>query len=107
MRTTDDAARAIEKLNGLMLHGRAIRVDYSATKKPHQPTPGEYMGSKRPGCMQSLGIVLIGLMRKCLDEDRYEPRRDDRGRDDRGRERFDDRRSFDDRDRHRDKYGIE
>lgn len=50
MRTTDDAARAIEKLNGLVLHGRAIRVDYSATQKPHQPTPGEYMGAKRPGC---------------------------------------------------------
>ena len=50
MRTTEDAARAIEKLNGLVLHGRAIRVDYSATQKPHNPTPGEYMGAKRPGC---------------------------------------------------------
>jgi transformer-2 protein len=48
MRTTEDAARCIEKLNGFVLQGRPIRVDYSATQKPHQPTPGEYMGVKRP-----------------------------------------------------------
>jgi transformer-2 protein len=47
MRSTEDAQRCIEKLNGMMLHGRAIRVDFSATKKPHAPTPGEYMGVKR------------------------------------------------------------
>nr|KIR87751.1 transformer-2 protein [Cryptococcus tetragattii IND107] len=48
MRTTEDAARCIEKLNGLSLHGRNIRVDYSATQKPHSSTPGQYMGAKRP-----------------------------------------------------------
>ncbi|WRT66283.1 uncharacterized protein IL334_003236 [Kwoniella shivajii] len=48
MRTIEDATRAIEKLNGLDLHGRNIRVDYSATQKPHAPTPGQYMGVKRP-----------------------------------------------------------
>ncbi|EIW70743.1 hypothetical protein TREMEDRAFT_28739 [Tremella mesenterica DSM 1558] len=48
MRTVEDAERCIEKLNGLMLHGRAIRVDFSATQRPHAPTPGEYMGVKRP-----------------------------------------------------------
>ena len=61
MRTTEDAARAIEKLNGLVLHGRAIRVDYSATQKPHLPTPGEYMGAKRPGCEWSGGPPLQTL----------------------------------------------
>ncbi|WWD02894.1 hypothetical protein V865_000936 [Kwoniella europaea PYCC6329] len=48
MRTIEDATRAIEKLNGLSLHGRNIRVDFSATQKPHAPTPGQYMGVKRP-----------------------------------------------------------
>ena len=48
MRSTADAERCIEKLNGLMLHGRPIRVDFSATQKPHQPTPGQYMGEKKP-----------------------------------------------------------
>ncbi|WWC70279.1 uncharacterized protein I206_104229 [Kwoniella pini CBS 10737] len=48
MRTIEDAQRAIEKLNGLNLHGRNIRVDFSATQKPHAPTPGQYMGVKRP-----------------------------------------------------------
>ncbi|WWC89402.1 uncharacterized protein L201_004326 [Kwoniella dendrophila CBS 6074] len=48
MRTIEDATRVIEKLNGFSLHGRSIRVDYSATQKPHAPTPGQYMGVKRP-----------------------------------------------------------
>lgn len=48
MRSTEDATRCIEKLNGIVLHGRAIRVDYSATNKAHAPTPGEYRGEKRP-----------------------------------------------------------
>lgn len=47
MRSIEDATRCIEKLNGLNLHGRNIRVDYSATQKPHNPTPGEYMGVRR------------------------------------------------------------
>lgn len=48
MRQVEDAGRCIEKLNGMVLHGRAIRVDYSATQKAHAPTPGEYRGEKRP-----------------------------------------------------------
>ncbi|KAK4689065.1 transformer-2 protein, partial [Tremellales sp. Uapishka_1] len=48
MKSTEDATRCIEKLNGVLIHGRAIRVDFSATRKPHQSTPGEYMGIKRP-----------------------------------------------------------
>jgi hypothetical protein len=31
---------------GLRLHDRIIRVDYSKTNKPHQPTPGRYLGRK-------------------------------------------------------------
>lgn len=62
MRKTEDASRCIEKLNGMSLHGRTIRVDFSATVKPHNPTPGEYMGAKRPLRMFHLlpvGIALI------------------------------------------------
>ncbi|KAH9819648.1 hypothetical protein DFH28DRAFT_886807 [Melampsora americana] len=47
MRDVQDASTCISELNGLDLHGRPIRVDYSVTTKPHQPTPGQYMGTKR------------------------------------------------------------
>ncbi|MBW0525782.1 hypothetical protein O181_065497 [Austropuccinia psidii MF-1] len=47
MRDVQDASVCISELNGLDLHGRPIRVDYSVTNKPHQPTPGQYMGIKR------------------------------------------------------------
>ncbi|KDN40836.1 hypothetical protein RSAG8_07854, partial [Rhizoctonia solani AG-8 WAC10335] len=48
MSTPDEAARCITELNGLDLNGRRIRVDYSTTERPHAPTPGEYMGHRRP-----------------------------------------------------------
>lgn len=48
MRNIDGASRAVDKLNGTTLHGRTLRVDYSATKKAHAPTPGEYKGQPRP-----------------------------------------------------------
>ncbi|KAH8829778.1 RNA-binding domain-containing protein [Flagelloscypha sp. PMI_526] len=46
MATVEDATKCIEELNGVELHGRRLRVDYSMTNKPHNPTPGEYMGRK-------------------------------------------------------------
>jgi len=45
MRDVADAQRAIEDLNGVDLHGRRIRVDFSTTSTPHKPTPGQYMGT--------------------------------------------------------------
>lgn len=48
MRTIEDAQRCIDKLNGVALQGRPIRVDFSATRKPHNPTPGQYMGERKP-----------------------------------------------------------
>ncbi|XP_063933867.1 transformer-2 protein homolog beta-like isoform X2 [Zophobas morio] len=45
-RTLSDAVRAKESTQGLRLHDRIIRVDYSKTNKPHQPTPGRYLGRK-------------------------------------------------------------
>ncbi|SCZ97197.1 BZ3500_MvSof-1268-A1-R1_Chr4-2g07053 [Microbotryum saponariae] len=47
MADIDGADRAISDLNGMDLHGRRIRVDFSATKRPHDPTPGQYRGIKR------------------------------------------------------------
>ena len=37
----------LQKCNGIMLDGRNIRVDYSRTQAPHEPTPGKYMGIRR------------------------------------------------------------
>ncbi|KAM0786808.1 hypothetical protein ACM66B_002240 [Microbotryomycetes sp. NB124-2] len=47
MDSIEDADRAIADLNGVDLHGRRIRVDYSATTRPHEPTPGQYKGIRR------------------------------------------------------------
>ncbi|UOH79241.1 hypothetical protein LQV05_000236 [Cryptococcus neoformans] len=68
MRTVEDAARCIEKLNGLSLHGRNIRVDYSATQKPHSSTPGQYMGAKRPGMTATVaGAMMIAEEATVID----------------------------------------
>lgn len=48
MRSIKDATQCIEKLNEFTIHGRNVRVDYSATVRPHDPTPGQYLGPKRP-----------------------------------------------------------
>jgi len=42
--TVEEAREAREKCNGQMVDGRRVRVDYSATQRPHTPTPGMYMG---------------------------------------------------------------
>ncbi|KAI5481933.1 hypothetical protein MNV49_000210 [Pseudohyphozyma bogoriensis] len=46
METLEGAEKCIQELNGMELHARRIRVDYSATTKAHNPTPGEYRGAK-------------------------------------------------------------
>jgi transformer-2 protein len=38
------AEKAVSETNGMTLQGRTVRVDFSATAKPHDPTPGRYMG---------------------------------------------------------------
>lgn len=40
----DDAIEAKERGAGMELDGHRIRVDFSATKRAHTPTPGIYMG---------------------------------------------------------------
>ncbi|KAI9271987.1 hypothetical protein BY458DRAFT_489687 [Sporodiniella umbellata] len=43
-----EATRARDALNGTDIDERKIRVDYSVTHRPHTPTPGQYMGERRP-----------------------------------------------------------
>ncbi|KAG1473617.1 hypothetical protein G6F56_000853 [Rhizopus delemar] len=43
-----EATRARDALNGMDIDERKIRVDYSVTHRPHTPTPGQYMGERRP-----------------------------------------------------------
>lgn len=40
----EDAKVAHSQANGIEIGDRRIRVDYSATEKPHDPTPGVYYG---------------------------------------------------------------
>lgn len=42
--STEDARVAHTEANGIEIGDRPIRVDYSATEKPHDPTPGVYYG---------------------------------------------------------------
>jgi len=45
----DDAEEARDKMNGIDLDGKKIRVDFSITKRAHTPTPGMYMGRPTEG----------------------------------------------------------
>ncbi|XP_052896328.1 transformer-2 protein homolog beta-like [Anopheles moucheti] len=44
--TKEEASVARAHCNGIYIHGRRMRVDYSITSQPHAPTPGMYMGRK-------------------------------------------------------------
>ncbi|KAJ2955206.1 hypothetical protein NQZ79_g8763 [Umbelopsis isabellina] len=68
----ESATKAIEATNGMEIDGRNVRVDFSMTRRPHTPTPGEYMGEKR---------------RSGRDRDRGDRDRGDRGDRDRYRRR--------------------
>lgn len=47
--STEDAKAAKDRVNGLEIDGRKIRVDYSITQRAHTPTPGIYMGKPSYG----------------------------------------------------------
>ncbi|ORX49100.1 RNA-binding domain-containing protein [Hesseltinella vesiculosa] len=43
----ESATAARTEMNGRVIDGRSVRVDYSITHRAHSPTPGEYMGERR------------------------------------------------------------
>ena len=49
MAEQEGATKAKEALSGTQLGGRQVRVDYSLTAKPHDSTPGQYMGRREQG----------------------------------------------------------
>ncbi|CAO3619293.1 unnamed protein product [Mucor fragilis] len=55
-----EATRARDALNGMDIDDRKIRVDYSVTHRPHTPTPGEYMGERKPGYERDRGSYRQG-----------------------------------------------
>ncbi|KAG9006612.1 hypothetical protein FRB94_000538 [Tulasnella sp. JGI-2019a] len=94
MNTVEEATACIEKLNGIEIDGRRLRVDYSVTERPHQPTPGEYMGTRREADRYSGS-----------GGGRYDDRDRDRDRRDRGDSYYHGGSSSSRRDRDRDPYG--
>ncbi|KAF2071140.1 hypothetical protein CYY_007546 [Polysphondylium violaceum] len=105
----DDASRAKDETQGLELHGKQIRTDFSATKKPHDPTPGKYYGNPRYDSRRSPPRYSPYGRDNYRGGDRY---REDRYRDERGGDRYREDRYRDDRggdryreDRYRDDRG--
>ncbi|UYV67044.1 TRA2B [Cordylochernes scorpioides] len=45
-RHLEDAEAAVEESRGQILDGTEIRVDFSTTNRPHERTPGQYMGDR-------------------------------------------------------------
>ncbi|KAG9018191.1 hypothetical protein FRB90_011889, partial [Tulasnella sp. 427] len=84
MSTVEEATACIEKLNGVELDGRRIRVDYSVTDRPHAPTPGEYMGTRRDEGRRGYGRYDRSDRDRDYGRDRRDRDRDPYGRDDRG-----------------------
>jgi len=66
-RNLEDATRAKEACNGMKLHGRSIRTDYSTTSKAHSPTPGHYVGRRSSSRRVDRYLPRYG------SRDRYDP----------------------------------
>ncbi|MCO5561518.1 hypothetical protein L7F22_015139 [Adiantum nelumboides] len=49
METVTVAERCIKYLNGATLDGRVITVEKAKRRRPRTPTPGRYLGLRRPG----------------------------------------------------------
>jgi len=108
----DDAIKAKETCNGMRLHGRTIRIDYSVTQRAHSPTPGRYMGKVSYKPSRRMDRDSRYPESRDSRESRYSPRRRSppRGRDrydpyeDRDRYYRGGRDRYDDRDRYREGY---
>jgi len=101
--TVEDARKGKEACNGMKLHGRNIRTDFSTTARPHSPTPGRYMGRiTRPRGPRRVDRYYPS---RYESRDRYDPYDDrDRYYRDRRDRYYDDRYRYDDRDRYHDDY---
>lgn len=103
-RNLDDAIEARDKMNGVSIDRREVRVDYSKTTRAHTPTPGQYYGKKSDAYNSKYrddgGRGYGGGRGR---DDRYRRSSRDRYRDDRRDDRRDGGRYRDDRnDRYRD-----
>ncbi|XP_038422592.1 transformer-2 protein homolog beta-like isoform X1 [Canis lupus familiaris] len=67
----DDAKEAKECANGMEFDGRRIRVDFSITKRPHNPTPEIYMGRPTYGSSHRRDYCDRGYDRGYDDRDYY------------------------------------
>lgn len=61
--SVDEATKAKEATQDLVMMGRKIRVDYSVTQKAHEPTPGKYMGAPQYVCVSRCPFTLPLLTR--------------------------------------------
>uniref|UniRef100_A0A182PKV0 RRM domain-containing protein n=1 Tax=Anopheles epiroticus TaxID=199890 RepID=A0A182PKV0_9DIPT len=57
-RTEAEASKARANCNGLQIHGRRIRVDYSITDQPHPPTPAG-LRRRRVAVRITMSIVTV------------------------------------------------
>lgn len=80
----DDAAKAVEELNGRELLGRAITVQVARRARARAPTPGQYLGPPKRDGRDGRGGFRGGRDRgydRGYDRDRpRDDRRDDRPR---------------------------
>ncbi|XP_058446021.1 transformer-2 protein homolog beta-like [Malaya genurostris] len=81
-RELQEASAAKVQCNGMIVHERTIRVDYSVTERPHTPTPGIYMGERNAGRRRNRSSY--SSRGRSYDDDYYygrETRKDSRSRD--------------------------
>ncbi|UYV75190.1 TRA2B [Cordylochernes scorpioides] len=57
---TDNQAR--KRLNGTVIDGRKIRVDFSITRRAHTPTPGVYMGRPAKCVAKNMAIATTAVV---------------------------------------------
>eukprot|EP01126_Amoeba_proteus_P019398 TRINITY_DN199_c0_g1_i2.p2 TRINITY_DN199_c0_g1~~TRINITY_DN199_c0_g1_i2.p2 ORF type:complete len:197 (+),score=29.99 TRINITY_DN199_c0_g1_i2:74-664(+) len=56
----EDAIKAKNETNGMVLDGNQVRIDFSLTKRAYSPTPGRYMG--RATCVTFFFFLFFDLL---------------------------------------------